>query len=69
MGDDEGGPSASDLTQAVDRWHEQVRAAAIAGDGDALRHLFAEAQELYGAQASARWAEALSGLDASAQTG
>jgi hypothetical protein len=69
VGDDEGGPSAGDLTQASDRWREQVRAAAIAGDADALRLLFAHAQELFGAQASARWAEALSGLDASAQTG
>jgi hypothetical protein len=50
-------------------WSERVSAAVIAGDEIALRTLFRDAQELFGDQASHRWAEAMSGLDAGAQTG
>lgn len=50
-------------------WSDEVSAAAIAGDRDALGRLFRQAQELFGEQASHKWAEAMSGLDASAQTG
>lgn len=51
------------------QWSEAVTAAAIAGDQDALALLFGRAQELFGDQASAKWLDAISGLDASAQTG
>jgi hypothetical protein len=50
-------------------WCDEVSAAAIAGDRDALGRLFRQAQELFGDQASHKWSEAVSGLDASAQTG
>ena len=50
-------------------WSDEVAAAAIAGDRDALRRLFVTAEELFGAQASHKWSEAMSGLDANAQTG
>jgi hypothetical protein len=50
-------------------WSDEVSAAAIAGDRDALGRLFREAQTLFGEQASHKWSEAMSGLDASAQTG
>jgi hypothetical protein len=50
-------------------WSDEVTAAAIAGDRDALGRLFRQAQELFGEQASHKWSEAMSGLDASAQTG
>jgi hypothetical protein len=41
----------------------------MAGDREGLLRLYAQADVLFGDQASAVWAEALSGLDASAQTG
>lgn len=50
-------------------WCDEVAAAAIAGDRDALRRLFVMAGELFGDQASHKWSEAMSGLDANAQTG
>ena len=50
-------------------WSDEVAAAAIAGDEHALGLLFGQAQELFGDQASHKWSEAMSGLDASAQTG
>ncbi len=50
-------------------WSEEVAAAAIAGDQPALGLLFGQAHELFGDQASHKWSEAMSGLDASAQTG
>ena len=50
-------------------WSDAVAAAAIAGDQRALGLLFGQAQELFGDQASHKWSEAMSGLDASAQTG
>jgi hypothetical protein len=50
-------------------WRDQVSAAAIAGDRDALGRLFAQAHELFGERASHLWSEAISGLDANAQTG
>jgi hypothetical protein len=50
-------------------WSDEVAAAAIAGDRDALRRLFRQAQELFGDQATHKWSEAMSGLDANAQTG
>lgn len=51
------------------QWSDEVSAAAIAGDGDALIRLFAQAREVFGDQAPTKWAEAMSGLDAGAQTG
>jgi len=50
-------------------WRERVERAAMAGDGDELRRLFTEAQELFGDDAGTRWAEALSAVDSSAVTG
>jgi hypothetical protein len=50
-------------------WSDEVSAAAIAGDRAALTRLFQQAQELFGDQASHKWSEAMSGLDANAQTG
>jgi hypothetical protein len=57
------------VTPAESEWCDEVAAAAIAGDRDALNQLFRRAQELFGDQASHKWSEAMSGLDASAQTG
>jgi hypothetical protein len=57
------------VTPAESQWCDEVAAAAVAGDRDALNRLFGQAQELFGDRASHKWAEALSGLDASAQTG
>jgi hypothetical protein len=57
------------VTLSEQAWSEAVSAAAIAGDAEALGRLFREAQSLFGDQASHKWAEAMSGLDASAQTG
>jgi hypothetical protein len=57
------------MSPSEQQWRDEVSAAAIAGDQDALRRLFTQAQELFGDQASHRWSEAMSGLDASAQTG
>lgn len=57
------------VTLTPQAWSDEVRDAAIAGDRDALRRLFEDARELFGDDAGARWAEAVSGLDASAQTG
>ena len=51
------------------QWRDEVSVAAIEGDEAALGRLFRQAQELFGDQASHRWSEAMSGLDASAQTG
>jgi hypothetical protein len=50
-------------------WRERVERAALAGDGDELRRLFAEAQTLFGDDSGTRWAEALSAVDSSAVTG
>lgn len=57
------------MTPTEREWSDEVTAAAIAGDRDALRRLFRQAEQLFGDQASHRWAEAMSALDASAQTG
>ena len=57
------------MRPSLETWRDEVRDAAIAGDQDALTRLYAAAQELYGDDAGARWAEAVSALDASAQTG
>jgi hypothetical protein len=57
------------VTLTEQEWSDEVAAAAITGDRDALRRLFVKAQELFGAQASHKWSEAMSGLDANAQTG
>jgi hypothetical protein len=57
------------MRPTLEAWNDEVRTAAIAGDGDALRRLFDAAKELYGEDAGAKWAEAVSALDASAQTG
>ena len=50
-------------------WADLVQRAAMAGDGDALRRLFAQAHELFGTDAERRWAQALSAFDSSAVTG
>jgi hypothetical protein len=63
------GTHTEGVTLSEQAWSEAVSAAAIAGDGEALGRLFREAQALFGEQASHKWAEAMSGLDASAQTG
>lgn len=57
------------MTLTPEAWSDEVREAVIAGDRDALRRLFEAARALFGDDAGARWAEAVSGLDASAQTG
>jgi hypothetical protein len=57
------------VTRSSAQWHEAVATAAVAGDQVALRRLYLEAEELFGADASTTWAEAMSALDASAQTG
>jgi hypothetical protein len=57
------------VTLTLEAWSDEVREAAIAEDADALRRLFDAAKELYGEDAGAKWAEAVSALDASAQTG
>ncbi len=57
------------MTPAESVWCDEVAAAAIAGDRDALSRLFGQAQELFGDRASHMWSEAMSGLDAGAQTG
>ena len=50
-------------------WRDRVEHAVLVGDADALRRLFAEAQELFGEDAGTRWAEVLSAFDSSAVTG
>ncbi len=50
-------------------WKAQVQQALIACQGVELLRLFAVAQAMFGAQAGARWAAAISGFDASAVTG
>ncbi|MCF8526787.1 MAG: hypothetical protein WAO50_09445 [Candidatus Nanopelagicales bacterium] len=50
-------------------WRDRVAQAALARDADALRALYAEATELFGSEAGAHWAQALSAYDASAVTG
>ncbi len=50
-------------------WQSRVEQALLAGDGDALRDLYAEAVLLFGPSAAARWAETLSAFDSSAVTG
>ncbi len=52
-----------------DVWRERVERAALAGDANELKTLFAEAQKLFGNDAGTRWAEALSAVDSSAVTG
>jgi hypothetical protein len=52
-----------------DSWENRVRSAVIARDRPALRALFDEATDLFGDDASTRWAKAVSALDAGAQTG
>ena len=50
-------------------WKVQVQQALVAGQGVELVRLFAVGQAMFGAQAGARWAAAISGFDASAVTG
>ena len=57
------------MSPTEQQWRDEVSVAAIEGDQAALGRLFRQAQELFGDQASHRWSEAMSGLDASAQTG
>jgi hypothetical protein len=57
------------VTPAEQQWRDEVRAAALAGDRDALGRLFAQAHELFGEGAEHKWSEAMSALDAGAQTG
>lgn len=57
------------MSPEVAAWHARVEAAAEAGDRTALGVLYDEAKTLFGADAAHEWSEALSGFDASAQTG
>lgn len=50
-------------------WRDRVEQALLAGDGPALRDLYAEATQVYGADAGERWAQVLSAFDSSAVTG
>lgn len=50
-------------------WRSRVEQALLAGDGAALRSLYAEGGEIFGADLGTRWAEALSAFDSSAVTG
>lgn len=50
-------------------WRSRVEQALLSGDGPALRDLYAEGVELFGAEAGTTWAEALSAFDSSAVTG
>lgn len=53
----------------VEVWRDRVADAAETSDREALRMLYAQAQELFGDRAAHEWAEVLSPFDASAQTG
>jgi hypothetical protein len=50
-------------------WQERVEHALITRDAASLGSLYAEAVDLFGADAGQRWARALSAFDASAITG
>ncbi len=50
-------------------WKAQVQQALVAGQGVELLRLFTVAQAMFGPQAGAQWAAAISGFDASAVTG
>jgi hypothetical protein len=50
-------------------WQGRVEQALLAGDGDALKTLYAEGIELFGEDLGTRWAEVLSAYDSSAVTG
>lgn len=50
-------------------WQDRVEQALLAGDGAALRSLYAEGGELFGEDLGTRWAEVLSAYDSSAVTG
>lgn len=50
-------------------WQSRVEQALLAGDGDALRALYAEGIDLFGEDLGTTWAEALSAYDSSAVTG
>ena len=50
-------------------WRSRVELALLAGDGAALRSLYAEGGEIFGEDLGTRWAEALSAFDSSAVTG
>jgi hypothetical protein len=60
----------TEAVMAAERaWREQVQSASLRGDGEELLRLFALAHELFGDDASEKWAEALSAFDSSAVTG
>ena len=50
-------------------WEAQVRAAALDGDRDALRDLYAQGRERFGSTADHAWALALAAFDGTAVTG
>jgi len=57
------------MALSVTEWHDQVETAVLANDGHALKVLYGEAQRLFGSDAGAHWAEALSAYDGTAVTG
>lgn len=50
-------------------WQSRVEQALLAGDGAALRTLYAEGTELFGEDLGTTWAGVLSAYDSSAVTG
>lgn len=50
-------------------WSLRVEQSLLAGDGPALRSLYAEGQVHFGDDVARRWAQVLSAFDASAVTG
>jgi len=57
------------MALSVTEWHDQVETAVLANDGHALKVLYAQAQQIFGPDAGAHWAEALSAYDGTAVTG
>lgn len=58
------------MVRSLESWTTAVREAALSGDEDSLRGLFAGGLRDLGAEETARaWRQALDGLDATAVTG
>ena len=57
------------MTLSVSEWHDQVETAVLTKDGAALTLLYAEAKRIFGSDAGAHWAQALSAYDGTAITG
>lgn len=58
------------MPRTLAEWTTAVREAALTGDEEALRRLFADGRREFGAEeAGEAWRQALDGLDASAVTG